>query len=53
MVLAGFPIQSLANAEVETYLKDKGMVEVGENEMQIELTILATSSQATKTNNSL
>jgi len=43
MVLAGFPVQSLANA---TYLKDKGMVEVGENEMQMGLTVPATSSQA-------
>lgn len=54
MVLAGFPVQSLANAEeVETYPKDKGMVEVGENEMQMELTIPATSSQAIEANDSL
>jgi hypothetical protein len=54
MVLAGFPVQSLVNAEeVETYLKDKGMVEVSENEMQMELTIPATSSQAIEVNDSL
>ena len=54
MVLAGFPVQSLANVEeVETYLKDKGMVEVGENEMQMGLTIPATSSQAIEVNDSL
>ena len=53
MVLASFPVQSLANAEVETYLKDKGMVEVGENEMQMELTIPAISSQAIEVNDSL
>ena len=47
-------VQSLANAEeVETYPKDKGMVEVGENEMQMELTIPATSSQAIEANDSL
>lgn len=54
IVLPGFPVQSLANAEeVETYLKDKGMVEVGENEMQMELTIPATSSQAIEVNDNL
>ena len=40
---------TLVNAEqFETYLRDKGMVEVDENEMQMELTILATSSQTIK-----
>ena len=54
MVLAGFPVQSLVNAEeVETYLKDKGMVEADENEMQMELIIPATSSQAIEVNGSL
>ena len=34
MVLAGVPVENLINAhEVERYLKEKGMVEVNENEM--------------------
>ena len=54
MVLAGFPVQGLVNAEkVETYLKDKGMVVVDENEMQIELITPPTSSQAIEINDSL
>lgn len=47
MVLAQYPVENLVNAEeVESYLKEKGMVEVGENEMQLELTIPTPPAQA-------
>ena len=47
MVLVGYPVEHLVNAEdVECYLKEKGMVEVGEDEMQMELTIPPPSPQA-------
>src|SRR5271163_18989 len=53
-VLASFPVQSLANAEeVDTGLKDKGIIGVGENEMQMELTVPAISSQAIDASDSL
>jgi hypothetical protein len=40
MILAGFPVESFVNAEeVENYLKEKGMVEVGNDSMQMKLTI--------------
>jgi hypothetical protein len=47
MVLANYPVENLVNAEeVESYLKEKGVVEVGENEMQLELTIPAPPPRA-------
>jgi hypothetical protein len=47
MVLAGYPVENLVNAEeVESYLKEKGMVEVGENEIQLELIIPTPSLMA-------
>ena len=47
MVLAGFPVENLVNAEeVESYLKEKGMVEVSDSEMQMELTFPIQSTWA-------
>jgi hypothetical protein len=49
MVVAGYPLQNLVNAEeVESYLREKGMVELSEHEMQLELTIPNPSPEVAK-----